>query len=609
MKKIFLTGFLLASVLFSVHAQTLVFHTIVTDTSGKMIPWYNPDPGISYDHDLQLIWNFWNNIPSNGGTKNYMTDHSYSFAPSGNMVGGDQFAMAMSSWALYYAYTGDPALITNMRYIADTYLANSLSSGSAAWPNIPYPCNAGFPSLPAYDGDYILGTGYTQPDKAGSFGNELVTLYKITGDTNYLRPAINIANTLAAKVQPGDSATSPFPFKVNAQTGALPIVLPGSLYTANVVPTLRLFRNLIAMGTGNTVQYDSAYNTIRTWVQNYPEKTNNWGCFFEDIPVYSNTETNAVTMAHYILEHPNWSGTPLQDARNILDWTFTTFADTVWSSYGATAIFEQSSDLKPGGSHTSRYASVELLYSEITGDTTLVDRAIRELNWATYLVDTSGQCRFSPSETSVWYTDGYGDYVRHYMTAMAAYPQIAPYNANHLLGTTSVVTNINYQPLEITYTTFDSTALDVLRLTSKPVQVKANGNLLTENSNLSTEGWVWTPYAQGGVLRVRHDNSRAMDILWNPSAVNELAVNENFMQVFPNPAQGSVMVNYTLGKEQAVTINVVDVTGKKVQELNMVAHAFVNTAEINIAGLQPGIYFVSLTAEGVQMVRKLVVAK
>ncbi len=44
------------------------------------------------------------------------------------MVGGDQFAMALSSWSLYYQYTGDTDLIKDMTYIADTYLANSLRS-------------------------------------------------------------------------------------------------------------------------------------------------------------------------------------------------------------------------------------------------------------------------------------------------------------------------------------------------------------------------------------------------------------------------------------------------------------------------------------------------
>lgn len=57
-------------------------------------------------------------------------------------------------------------------------------------------------------------------------------------------------------------------------------------------------------------------------------------------------------------------------------------------------------------------------------DTTYVRNAIRQLNWATYMVDTDGK-NFYPTN-AIWMTDGYGDYVRHYLRAMAAVPQLAP---------------------------------------------------------------------------------------------------------------------------------------------------------------------------------------
>ena len=614
LRKIFtlcLLSFLLAE---TGHAQqVLVFHTIQTDSSGNMLPWYNADPGIAYDHDLQLIWNFWNNIPTNQGVKYYMTDHTYSPTGAANMVGGDQFAMAMSSWALYYAYTGDTALVENMAYIANTYLANasSISSGSAAWPNLPYPCNTFDPSVAYYDGDYVLGTGFTQPDKAGSFAFEELTLFKITGDSSYLNTAITIANTLAAKVAPGDSANSPYPFKVNAQTGALPQSgLPGDNYTTNFVSTMLLFEQLSAMHTGNTVQYDSAYTTIKTWIQRYPQHTNNWGCFFEDIVGPSNTETNAVNMARYILNHPNWDSTYLQDARAILDWTYQTFADTVWNQYGATAIFEQTADLKPGGSHTSRYASTELIYAEKSGDTSRVAEAVRELNWATYMCDTSGQVRFSPSESSVWYTDGYGDYVRHFLRAMGAYPKIAPADANHLLQTTSVISYVQYQPQEIDYKTWDSASYETLRLTSKPINVLADGIALSQQNNLNAQGWVWIPYETGGVLKVRHTNGHAIQINWNPLSVTQIETNTLNAALYPNPVtSGRVTLTYTLSHAQNAVIEICDVSGQQLKAVSLQAQAGVNNQLLNVDGLAAGIYFVKLgTTEG-NFLNKIIVCR
>ncbi len=600
---------LLTLLLFQVgRSQVLVFHNIQTDSSGNLIPWYTSDPGLAYDHDLQLIWNFWKNIPTSGGDKLYMMDHSYSPTLQSNKVGGDQFAMALSSWALYYAYTGDTSLIDNMNYIARTYLANSLSSNTDAWANLPYPCNASNNSIAVYDGDYIWGVGYTQPDKAGSFANELVTLYKITGDNNYLNAAVAIANTLAAKVVPGDSLNSPYPFKVKAQDGSVLTTFQGANYTTDFVPTLSLFEQLTALGVGNTSQYNSAYSTVKTWIQRYPQHNNNWGCFFEDIFLPSNTETNAVTMAMYILNHPDWSATYKQDARNILDWTFNTFQDTVWNQYGATAIFEQSVDLKPGGSHTSRYASIELMYAEKTGDTNRVAEAIRQLNWATYLCDTSGQCRFSPSEGSVWYTDGYGDYVRHFIRAMASYPQIAPSDANHLLGSTSVITHITYLPLEIDYNTWDSASNETFRLTSKPVAVYVDGNLIAEQSNLNTQGWVWTAYATGGSLKVLHTNGHTIKISWYPASVNKIVENRLNAELYPNPASGTFTLSYSLSHDQKVSIELSNVSGQKVGEIQVHAQNNLNNQEISLANISPGIYFVKLTSDEGSFLKKLVVS-
>jgi hypothetical protein len=118
-----------------------------------------------------------------------------------------------------YAYTGDPLIIENMKYLADTYLERSLSDSSDNWPNMPYPYNTDIHSG-KYDGDMRNGKGYLQPDKAGNFGFELINLYKITGSRKYLDAAKRIGNTLLIKTQPGDNEDSPLPFRVseNRQT-------------------------------------------------------------------------------------------------------------------------------------------------------------------------------------------------------------------------------------------------------------------------------------------------------------------------------------------------------------------------------------------------------
>jgi len=610
MKKKLFSLFVLAS-FFSIarSQQVLVYHDIVRDSSGNLIPWYSPDLATSYDHDLGLIWNLWKNYPTDSnGLKHYMTDHTYCPTGCSNMIGGDQFAMALSSWALLYAYTGDSSIISDMVYIANTYLAHSLTPNNYFYANVPYSANYTRPDTAIYDGDYLLGTGVIQPDKAGSFGYELINLFKITNDTAYLTAAINIANSLATNVQSGDANNSPYPFKVNAIDGSLPSGFSGT-YTSNYAPTMRLFESLMSMNQGTTNSYSVAYNTLKGWVKAYPQQNNNWGCFFEDISTASNTEINAVTMAYYIMQHPNWSSTYLQDAREILDWTFTTFASHAYDTLGVSAIYEQSVDLKEGGSHTSRYASAELLYSYLTGDTSKITRALRELTWATYLCDTSGQVRFSPAESSVWLTDGYGDYVRHYLRAMANYPVIAPSYANHLLGSTSTVTNISYQPLEIKYNIYDNSSTETLRLTSAPMEVKVEGVPTNPVSSLTNQGWQFIPYLNGGgALYVTHTSGHNIDITLYPTSVTTVIRSNISMQLYPNPAAGLVTIRYTTSQPQPVRIEVSDMTGKKVKEINTTAHVADNAEEINISDLSAGIYTVRLISQDGENVRKLVIA-
>lgn len=99
-------------------------------------------------------------------------------------IGGDQFAMALSSWRLYYAYTGDERVKENMKLIADYYLVHGFSPSNAGWPDIPFPYNTLIYSG-VYDGDMVIGKDFTQPDNAGSFGIELVQLYKLMANEAY----------------------------------------------------------------------------------------------------------------------------------------------------------------------------------------------------------------------------------------------------------------------------------------------------------------------------------------------------------------------------------------------------------------------------------------
>jgi len=522
---------LIAPVGDSLLSDTIIYHPVRVDDQHNILPWFSRDLGKSYDHVLKQVWTFWKNMEIDANKMPYYMNHQvWSPGHDKRGIGGDQLMMALSSWDLYYNYTGDDSVLENMRLMADYYLANSLSPPDCQWPNLPFPYNMNVESG-ICDGDMILGKDFLQPDKAGSLGYELVHLYKKTGDEKYLDAAIKIANTLASNVQPGDADHSPWPFKVNAITGETGILVEQMLwyegmdkdlkdsdnpkkessYTTFWTASLNLFRELIDLKKGNSLSYENAFGLTLQWMKDYPAKTNKWGPFFEDIPRWSDTQINAMTYAMYVIEnpgrHPAWEKT----VNNIFQWVHQELDDRDYENYGVIPVDEQTAYRKPGNSHSARQASVELMYWEKTQDTTYVKNAVRQLNWATYMVDHDGK-NFYPTN-AIWMTDGYGDYVRHYLRAMAAAPQLAPAGENHLLRSSSIVRDIKYQPDMISYYVFDPSSSEVLRLKSKPREIRVDEKRLNENTNVTANSWTWQPLPVGGILSINQDIGRRIEIV------------------------------------------------------------------------------------------------
>jgi hypothetical protein len=500
-------------------SDTIQYHPVRIDRSdGSILPWFSADKSESYDTVIMLVWDFWNKMETDSNGLKYYMNHQV-WKPGHDMrgLGGDQINMALSSWTLLYAYTGYPEIVENMKYMADTYLERSLSSHDDKWPFLPYPYNTDIHSG-IYDGDMRNGKGITQPDKAGSFGYELVNLYKITGEKKYLDAAVRIAGTLASHIQTGDSLRSPLPFRVNARTGETGSLFDNmgsgkkvrpALYTSNWTGTMMLFEELSKLDPENKKLYESSFDLFLEWMKTYPLMSNKWGPFFEDIPGWSDTQTNAISFAMFILDHrglfPDWQ----KDVKGIIDWTYNELGNHEYEKYMVTVMNEQTVYRVPGNSHSSRQASVELMYASLSKDNTFTSNAIRTLNWATYTVAPDGRNRYIRDD--IWLTDGYGDYVRHYLRAMAAMPDIAPHE-NHLLRSSSVVRNINYKPDLISFSTFDDHSDVVLRLVSRPSAIRLNGELIELKVTSEHNSWLWTPLEKGGVINLRYCGGNTIEV-------------------------------------------------------------------------------------------------
>ncbi|MEO8765245.1 MAG: hypothetical protein ABI416_13195 [Ginsengibacter sp.] len=523
----------------SAQKEKLVYHNIKTDAAGHIIPWSHEEPGKAWSNVIQLAWKFWDTMRIDMNGIPYYMNHQVWRAgvndPRG--LGGDQLAMALSSWQLLYAYTGNERIKENMKFIADYYLTHGFSPASAEWADIPFPYNTLLYSG-VYDGDMIIGRDYTQPDKAGSFGIELLHLYKMTSQehfpnsTNilYLDAAVKIANTLAKHTSDGDENNSPLPFKVNAYNGKVgalknnnrdkkDIGLSG--YTTNWGGTLELFLELQQLNTGDAGLYKHAFEKIMSWMKKYPLQNNKWGPFFEDVPGWSDTQINAITFARFMMNHREYFPGWITEVKKIFDWVYQKVPNEAWKKYGVTVVNEQTAYLQPGNSHTSRQASAELQYMMLTGDRFHYDNAIRQLNWSTYMVDTDGK-NFYPTN-DVWLTDGYGDYVRHFLRSMAAFPGLSPSDEEHILSSTSIIQEAVYAPLadkyfggdlgsadpnkvRVFYRTFDTAGIEQIRLRIKPIAVMIDQKSVNELKELSAEGYTWNPMQKGGILTVNREN-------------------------------------------------------------------------------------------------------
>ena len=139
--------------------------------------------------------------------------------------------------------------------------------------------------------------------------------------------------------------------------------------------------------------------------------------------------------------------------------------------------------------------------------------AFENFNWATYCTSETGYVATGPTYNPSWFSDGYGDYIKHFFDGIAALPEWAPADENHLLKSSSIVQNITYSPTQIIYKTFMPSAKEILRLTKMPKQILVDGKPLKRVDNTDdAEGWSWEKMASGGVVRINRKGGQSVEI-------------------------------------------------------------------------------------------------
>ena len=542
--------FLLLLIEFTVQGEqtdTICGHKVNYDLDGRILGWYKPEiQGAVFDKVITLASEFILEAPIETKTnlpmyyvtccfsgphmtpgKNFEARESWMHNPACFFAGSTQ-SLAVQ----YYPYSGDNRFLKLVKEMLDYQLEHGTTPDNFKWGNVPYassdPLAVEYQGATRWNGKRGDGLHGIEPDKIGEMGNAYLQFYKITEEKRYLDAAIYCADALAGniwnvKAEQSDEENyevtvyrSPWPFRVNAKSGKVI-----DQYCSNVLEPVKLLnellriRNRIELPEEKFFLYKKAAKEAWAWLfaKNGPMRTFIWNAYFEDVecdPLLQNrVQITPVELAKYLSENPERDKNRAIHVPALLYYSASAFKNGEMDFMN-----EQLFCFRPMGSHTARYGSACALWYEQTGDEWFKDQAFRYMNAASYTTRENGVVSTGPDYSASWFSDGYSDYIRHFLDAMAAIPEWAPEGENHLLRSSSVIQSIQYQEEKIEYTTFDMQSNETLKLVHKPTKVMAEETVLKESHISTGNGWYWQELKDGGVLKIKHNDSRSIEIIF-----------------------------------------------------------------------------------------------
>jgi hypothetical protein len=524
--------------------DSLGAHKVIKDKSGKILSWYKPEtPGAAYAHVCKLASEFIKSgtpIEPTTGLPLYMVTCCFEgphLKPQEVFDAGKTGENWMHNPAMVYAgmvhslvmgyrvYSGDESYVKIVKDMLDYQLKHGTTKKGWIWPEVPYassnPFEKEYYGATRWENDGMRGDGLhgIEPDKVGELGYAYLLFYEVTLDTTYLNAALHCADALVEHVRkPGtnDDARSvtnksPWPFRVNARTGKII-----DEFCSNVVEPVRLLEELIRIQSviGASSEKVNAWQRARDIAWNWlyskggPMKTYIWNNYFEDVPndplQANRNQVTPLETARHIIRHPENDKDIDRTVPAIIRWV-----ESAFGTEGMDAIKEQTWCYEPMGSHTARFASICALWYERTGDLEYKEKAYRYFNNATYSTDPNGVVRVGPTWPSSWFSDGYSDYIRHFLDGFAAMPEWVPMDQDHVLRSTSAIQKIGYAKNTIAIRTFDKAGTVTIRMSAKPSVISINGSMQKENS----DDWTWKRMSQGGLLTINYSGGNEIKIV------------------------------------------------------------------------------------------------
>jgi len=493
--------------------DSLNHHKVLLDKQGKIISWMQPQAN-AYSRFLQQRWNFIKtSAPASPAPMQAYPQYYFycAYVIKGDSLKpdtwmndiGERIPNWFESARLYYAFTGDAAVMEIVTKLVDYTLQHGISPADFAWPNFPYTTtNAGDTAFRGFTSAKRFVLHETQVDHAGDMGLTYYRMYQYTGDDKYKTAAINIANTLAAKARTGDATHSIWPYRVVMNTGEIK-----AEYGANWMGCYALLDNLVQANIGNVPAYKTAMHKAKDFMLNFPLKTGYWTDGHTDTDINSSTYKSNMSASNfklYLFDHPAFDTAWETDMPRLIAWTEDNFIKRCVpgeppSQWGANIVGEQDSFLYKMDYQTARYGAECARWYAVTGDEAYKEKAYRSLNWVTYCSDENGLATESPVSKGInsWWSDCYGEGPRMFYSAMAAMPEWAPQDEDHILYSEAVLKNIFYAKNTIKYTTASRNCAVYLKLTFKPAKITFGGNYPSLHDDINKDSYGLIPLADG----------------------------------------------------------------------------------------------------------------
>jgi hypothetical protein len=487
-------------------ADTFNGHEVQLDAQNKIVSWIQPQSR-AYDKFLRDRWNFVKTkAPMSPGPAPRSNYPQYYFYCAYRVKDGqleldtwmNDIGERLPNWTesarLHYAYTGDTMVMEIVKGLLDYSLAHGTTPSNFAWPNFPYTTtNAGDTIFHGFTSAKRFALHEVQVDHAGDIGLAYYRMYQYTGDSKYKTAAVNVANTLALHVRTGSATQSPWPYRVIMDSGKIT-----AEYGANWFGCYTLLDELQKAGFGKPSQYRSALAKVRTFILAYPMKTGYWTDGHTDTDVKSHTYKSNMSASNaklYLFDHPEFDPAWKADIPSLIKWTEDNFItrsapgepSNLW---GANIVGEQDEFLFKMDYQTARYGAECARWFAISGDSSYREKAFRSLNWVTYCSDSNGLAFESPLSKNIssWWSDCYGECPRMFYHALAAVPEWAPENEDHILYSTGLVKNVLYANKNIRYTAPDRTGTEYVKTSFKPSTITLNGKSVAHEIKIVSDG-------------------------------------------------------------------------------------------------------------------------